>query len=65
MPSYDFAIDRFNAIINTRLRLDACTLNNYLFIIGRKQSPASILWFPHRDHLRIFFLITIMLRYCK
>ena len=35
VPSYnatfDFAIDRLNAIFHTRLRLDTCALNYYLF----------------------------------
>ena len=36
---YDFAIDRFNAVIRTRLRLDACGLNYYLFKIGYREHP--------------------------
>jgi len=29
--TFDFAIDRLNAILHTRLRLDTCALNYYLF----------------------------------
>ena len=44
---YDFAIDRFNAIIHTRLRLDACALNYYLFKIGCSDCHRLFLWFPN------------------
>ena len=37
---YEVALDRFSSIIHTRLRLDACALNYYLFKRGRKESPA-------------------------
>ena len=36
--TYDFAIDRFNAIFHTRLNLDTCALNYYLKI-GCRESP--------------------------
>ena len=49
VPSYndtfDFAIDRFNAIFHTRLRLDTCALNYYLFDLGCKESPACFCGF--------------------
>ena len=44
---YDFTIDRFNAIIHTRLRLDACALNYYLFKIGCRERPACFCGFPN------------------
>ena len=43
--TFDFAIDRFNAIFHTRLRLDTCALNYYLFKIGCKESPACFCGF--------------------
>ena len=49
VPSYnatfDFAIDRFNAIFHTCLLLDTCTLNYYLFKIGCKGSPTCLCGF--------------------
>ena len=51
---YDFAIDRFNAIIHTRLRLDACALNYYLFKIGCRERPACFCGF-HTETVKHFF----------
>ena len=59
VPSYnatfDFAIDRFNAIFHTRLRLDTCALNYYLFKIGCKESPACFCGF-YNESVKHFFL---------
>ena len=52
---YDFAIDRFNAIIHTRLRLDACALNYYLFKIGCRERPACFCGFL-TETVKHFFL---------
>ena len=43
--TYDFAIDRFNAIFHTRSRLDTCALNYYLFKVGCKESPVCFCGF--------------------
>ena len=40
--TYDFAIDRFNAIFHTRSRLDTCALNYYLFKVGCRESPETV-----------------------
>ena len=59
VPSYnatfEFAIDRFNAIFHTRLRLDTCALNYYLFKIGCKESPACLCGF-YNESVKHFFL---------
>ena len=52
---YNFAIDRKNAIIHTRLRLDACSLNYYLFKIGCRESPACLCGF-HTETVKHFLL---------
>lgn len=50
VPTYDFAIDRLNAIFHTRLRsVDTCPLDFYRFEIGCRENPACLLWFPQRD----------------
>ena len=53
---YDFTIDRFNAIIHTRLRLDVCmlTCNYYLFKIGCREHPACFCGF-HTETVKHFF----------
>ena len=61
VPSYnatfDFAIDRLHAIFHTRLRLDTCALNYYLFKMGCKESPACFCGFYNEsDESVIFFL---------
>ena len=38
MP-FDYALDRYSSVIHSRLRLDACGLNYYLFKIAVKSSP--------------------------
>ena len=59
MPSYnviyDFAIDRFNAIIHTPLRLDTCALNYYLFKTGCRERPACFCGFQ-TETVKHFFL---------
>ena len=52
---YGVALDRFSSIIHTRLRLDACALNYYLFKIGRKESPACFCGF-NLESVKHFFL---------
>ena len=52
---YEVALDRFSSIIRTRLRLDACALNYYLFKIGRKESPACFCGF-YSESVKHFFL---------
>ena len=42
-------------VIHTRLRLDACALNYFLFKIGRKESPACFSGF-YSESVRHFFL---------
>jgi len=37
---YNYAIDRYSSINHTRLRIDACGLNYYLYKINCKPSPA-------------------------
>lgn len=44
----DFAIDRFNAIFYTHLRLEACALNYSLFKIGCRGTPRLICGFHNR-----------------
>lgn len=53
--TFDFAIDRLNAIFHTRLRLDTCALNYYLFKIGCKESPACFCGF-YNESVKHFFL---------
>ena len=53
--TYDFAIDRFNAIFHTRSRLDTCALNYYLFKVGCKESPVCFCGF-HNETVEHFFL---------
>ena len=43
--SYDFAIDRFNVIFHTRLRLETYALNYFLYKIGCKGSPVCFCGF--------------------
>ena len=50
MPSYDFVIDRFNAIFHTRLHLDTCVLNYCLFKMGCRESPVCFLCFFFVKH---------------
>ena len=52
---YGVALDRFSSIIHTRLRLDACALNYYLFKIGRKESPVCFCGF-NSESVKHFFL---------
>ena len=52
---YEVALDRFSSIIHTRLRLDACALNYYLFKRGRKESPACLCGF-YSESVKHFFL---------
>ena len=52
---HEVALDRFSSIIHTRLRLDACALNYYLFKIGRKESPACFCGF-YSESEKHFFL---------
>ena len=51
----DFAIDRFNAIFHTRLRLDTCALNYYLYKIGCKESPVCFCGF-YSETIKHFLL---------
>ena len=53
--TYDFAIDRFNAIFHTRSRLDTCALNYYLFKVGCRESPVCFCGF-HNETVEHFFL---------
>ena len=53
--TYDFAIDRFNAIFHTHLRLDTCTLNYYLYKIGCKESPVCFCGF-YNETIKHFLL---------
>ena len=39
---FNFSVDRYSSIIHTRLRLDTCALNFYIFKIGSKASPACL-----------------------
>ena len=48
--TYQFAIDRFNAIFHTRLRSETCALDYYLFKIGCKEKPRVFLWFLQRGN---------------
>ena len=52
--TYDFAIDRFNAIFHTRLNLDTCALNYYLKI-GCRESPVRFCGL-HNATVKYFFL---------
>ena len=51
----EVVLDRFSSIIHTRLRLDACALNYYLFKIGSKESPACFCVF-YSESVKHFFL---------
>ena len=42
---YNFSLDRYSSISHTRIRLDACLLNYYLFRIGCKSSPKCVCGF--------------------
>lgn len=53
--TYDFAIDRFNAIFHTRLRLGTCALNYYLYKIGCKESPVCFCGF-YSETIKHFLL---------
>ena len=53
--TYDFAIDRFNAIFHTRSRLETCALNYYLFKVGCRESPVCFCGF-HNETVEHFFL---------
>ena len=37
---FDFSINRYSSVLHSRLRLDACALNYYLFRMGKKVFPA-------------------------
>ena len=52
--TYDFAIDRFNAIFQARLNLDTCALNYYLKI-GCRESPVRFCGL-HNATVKYFFL---------
>ena len=52
--TYDFAIDRFNAIFHTRLNLDTCALNYYLKI-GCRERPVRFCGL-HNETVKYFFL---------
>ena len=52
--TYDFAIDRFNAIFHIRLNLDTCALNYYLKI-GCRESPVRFCGL-HNATVKYFFL---------
>ena len=53
--TYDFAIDRFNAIFHTRLLLGTCALNYYLYEIGCKESPVCFCGF-YSETIKHFLL---------
>ena len=42
---FNFSLDRYSSIIHTRLRLNVCALNYYLFKIGSKLSPECLCGF--------------------
>ena len=42
---FNFSLDRYSSIIHTRLRLNVCGLNYYLFKIGRIPSPECLCGF--------------------
>ena len=42
-----YSIDRYSSVLHTRLRLDACALNYYLFRIGKNVSPACLCGADH------------------
>ena len=42
---YNFSLNRYSSISHTRIRLDACLLNYYLFRIGCKSSPKCVCGF--------------------
>ena len=42
---FNFSLDRYSSIIHTRLRLNVCALNYYLFKIGCKPSPECLCGF--------------------
>ena len=46
---FNFSLDRYSSIIHTRLRLDTCSLNFYLFKIGCKASPACLCGFEYES----------------
>ena len=52
---YNFAIDRRNALIYIRLRLDTCRPNCYLFKIVRREPPVHLCGF-HTQTVRHYFL---------
>ena len=52
---YNFAIDRFNVMIHTRLGLDTCALNYYLLKIGCRERPARFCGFLS-ETVKHFFL---------
>ena len=49
---FDYALDRYSSVIHTRLRLDVCALNYYLFKIAVKSSPLLMM----RQNWTHFFL---------
>ena len=53
--TFDFAIDRFNAIFHTCLRLNTCALNYFLFKIGCKEFPVCFCGF-YNESVKRFFL---------
>ena len=53
--TFDFAIDRFNAIFHTHLHLNTCALNYFLFKIGCKECPACFCGF-YNESVKRFFL---------
>ena len=52
---FNFSLDRYFSIIHTRLRLNVCTLNYYLFKMGIKSSPECLCGFE-MESINHYFL---------
>ena len=51
---YDYALDRYSSILHTRLRLNCCALNYYLFKINCVTSPACDCGFNYKSVIHYF-----------
>ena len=58
---FDYALDRYSSVIHSRLWLDACGLNYYLFKIAFKSSPICSCDFDNETRYHFFYSVLIML----
>ena len=62
---FNFSLDRYSSIIHTRLRLNVCALNYYLFKIGVNPLPNVCVVLKLKVLIIIFFTVRCLLLLCR